>query len=144
MSTGCKLQKVQGKNTAGFHTRDVSEGFDEVFPIFVRIVDDQWATALAVTAATEFAFAGAKFAGFIDFGNVWAGTNSFEELNGRFSFGDREAVGGDDEGDFGDGGDAVAAGLEERWDRGGGESGGCGEASATGKLCGIWELDADG
>lgn len=67
-----------------------------------------------MAAATELTLAGAYLAGFAHFGDVGAGTDGFEELDGRFGFGDREAFRGDDEGDFGYGRNAVTAGLEKR------------------------------
>lgn len=58
----CKLEKVERENGGGLDAGDVAESADELFPIFVWVVDDQRSTSLAVTAASEFSFAGAKFA----------------------------------------------------------------------------------
>ena len=82
-----------------------------------------------MATATELTLAGAEFAGFGDFADVGAGTDGFEEAEGCGRFADGgafEGFRGDDERDFGDGGDAVAAGLEEGGDgRGGQGRGGC-------------------
>lgn len=113
MATGGELEEVEGVDGGGFDARDVAEGADEFLSVLSGVVDDQWPTALAVTAVSQFSFASAEFAGAVDFVDVRAGADCGEELEGCGGFGDAgvgEGFGGDDEGDFGDGGDLVAAG----------------------------------
>jgi len=89
-----------------------------------------------VTTATEFSLAGAEFAACAYLGDIGPGADSLEESESGRGFGDfgvGEGGGGDDEGDFGDGGNVVAAGKEEGGDRGGGEGGGSCKAPRIGK-----------
>lgn len=142
MATGSELQQIQREDAARLHTRDISERLDQILPIFLRVVNNQGPTTLTVTTTAEFSLAGAQFARFAHFGDVRAGTDGFEELDGGFGFGDGEGGGVDYEGDFGDGGNAMAAGLEKGGDRRGGK-GGCGcetsdGPSIMGSLGGIW------
>lgn len=117
VSAGCELQQIQSKHTACLHARDVPECLDQILAILIRVIDNQRSAALAVTTATELAFTGPEFTRLADFCDVWTSTDGFEELEGCFRLGEGEAFGGDYEGDFGDGGDAVPAGLQERRDR---------------------------
>ncbi len=92
MSTGCQLQEVESEDAAGFHAGDVSERLDEVLAVFFRVVDDQRPAALAVATVAEFPLAGAELAGFGHFGDVWASTDGFEEVNRGFGLGNGEGA----------------------------------------------------
>ncbi len=62
MSTGRQLQEVQSEDTAGFHTRDISECLDEFLSVFFGVVDNQWSPTLAMATIAEFSFTGVYFA----------------------------------------------------------------------------------
>ena len=140
MTAGSELEEVKRVDRAGLDAGDVAEGADQVLAVGLGVVDYQGAAALAVSAATELAFASAEFAGFLDFDDVGAGADEFEEGcggGGLDQSGTFEGCARYDEGDLGDGGDAVPAGEEEGWNGAGGD-GRCGcEASEEMQLeCG--------
>ena len=113
MATGRELEQVQGEHAAGFYAGNVPEGTHELFAIFVRVVDDQGPATLAVTTASELAFARAKFAACAHFCNIGTGADGLEEgkrCGGLCDLGVCKGIGGYDEGNLGDGGDVVAAG----------------------------------
>lgn len=129
VATGCELEEVQREDGAGLDTGDVAEGERQLLSVLGWVVDDQWAAALAVAAATELALTGAELAGGLDLGEVCTGTDGVQESDGCGSAGDGgigEDLGVDDEGNLWDGGDLVTTGKEEGWDgRGSQGRGGC-------------------
>ena len=132
VAAGSELQEVEGEDRRGLHAGDVAEGADQFPAVLFGVVDDQGTASLTVTTVSKFSLAGSEFAGVGDFVEVGAGADGFEELEGGGCLGDRgvvEGFGGDDEGDFWDGGDLMATGQEERWDGGGCEGRGGGETS---------------
>lgn len=129
-----ELEEVEREHGRGLDAGDVAEGAHELLAVGVGVVDDQWAAALHVAATAEFALAGAELAGFGHFADVWAGTDGFEETEGGGGFADGgalEGFGGDDKGDFWDGRDAVATGLEQSGDGRGGQGRGGRETSRS-------------
>ena len=108
-----ELQQVEREDAARLDAGDVAEGLDELLAVGLGLVDDEGPAALLVPAPTKFPFSGAKFAGGGDFGNVGSGADGAEERERFFGLDDGrlvEGAGRDDEGDFGHGGDLVAAG----------------------------------
>ena len=113
MASWSELEEVQGEDRAGLNTGDITECTDEVLAIGLGVVDDEWSTALTVTAATEFTLTGAELAGFLHLDDVWAGTDGLEESDGGGGLDKSstlESLGRDDKGNFGDRGDAMTAG----------------------------------
>jgi len=64
------LEEVQSENGAGLNTSNVAESTCKLLSVNLWVVDDQWATALAVTAATELALTGTELSGGLDVVNV--------------------------------------------------------------------------
>jgi hypothetical protein len=126
VATWSKLEEVQGEDGAGLDTGDVAESLGELLAIDSWVVDDQWATTLAVTAATELTLTSTELAGVLDLGDLWAGTDGVQETNGSGGLGDSgagENLGVDDQWDLWDRGDLVTTGEEEGWDGRGSEGG---------------------
>ena len=123
-----ELEEVQGVDGAGLDTGDVAECADERLAVCLAVVDDEWATALAVAAATHLTLSCAQLARFLDLDDVWAGTDGLEEGGGNGGLdqsGGFEGSAADYEWDLGDGANTVATGEEESWDAGC-SNGGCG------------------
>ena len=123
-----ELEEVQGVDGAGLDTGDVAECADERLAVCLAVVDDEWATALAVAAATHLTLSCAQLARFLDFDDVWACTDGLEEGGGNGGLdqsGGFEGSAADYEWDLGDGANAVATGKEEGWNAGC-SNGGCG------------------
>ena len=116
MAAGRELEEVEGEDGAGFETGDVAERADEFLAVFVGVVDYQGSAALAVTTASQLAFAGTQLARLLHLFAVGDGADGGQECEGCRGLCEcaaGECGGGDDEGDFGDGGDVVAACEEE-------------------------------
>jgi hypothetical protein len=125
VTTGGKLEEVEGRDGAGLDTGDVAETNDELLAVNLGVVDDQGTTALAVAAATELALTGAELLGLLGLVNVSTSTDGAEERDGGGGLGHGgglEELGVDDERDLRDGHDLVTAGEEERGSGGGGKS----------------------
>jgi hypothetical protein len=125
VTTGGKLEEVEGRDGAGLDTGDVAETNNELLAVNLGVVDDQGTTTLAVTAATELALTGAELLGLLGLVNISTGTDGAEERDsggGLGQSGGLEELGVDDERDLGDGHDLVTAGEEERGSSGGGKS----------------------
>ena len=86
MTSGSELEEVERVHGAGLDAGDVAEGADQVLAVGLGVVDDQGAAALAVSAATEFAFSCAELAGFLYFDDVGAGADELEEGCGGGGF----------------------------------------------------------
>lgn len=126
VSTRSELQKVEREDGAGLDTRDVAESLEELLAIDIWVVDDQRSTALASAAVSQFTLSGTDLARLLDFDEIWASTNSLQESNGGLGLGERvtlESLGLNDQRNLGDVGDAVAAGKEERRNRGSSQGG---------------------
>ncbi len=78
MTTGCELQEVEREHGRSFNAGDVAESADELFAIFVWVIDDQWAASLAVASTSKLSLPGTKFARSVDLVNVWACTDCFK------------------------------------------------------------------
>lgn len=121
VSTWGELEEVQGEDRGSLNTGNVAESKGKLLAILKWVVDDQWATTLAVTAATELALSSAELAGSLDLGDIGTSTNGLEESDGGSSAGNLgagENLRVDDEWDLWDGGDLVSASHQEGWDRG--------------------------
>lgn len=131
VTTGGQLQQVQGVDRGGLDTSNVAEALDQLLAINLGVVDDQRSTALAVTAATELALAGAQLLGALDLLDIGTGTDGLQETESGGSLGSGSSLensGVDDEGNLRNGHDLVTAGEEERGNGGGSQSGGSSEA----------------
>jgi hypothetical protein len=118
VTTWGELEEVEGVDGAGLDTGDVAESKSELLAINGWIVDDQWATALAVTTATELTLTCAELAGGLDLGDIGTSTNGVQEGDGSGGAGDggtSEDLRVDDKWDLWDGGDLVTTGEEEGW-----------------------------
>lgn len=60
---------------AGLDTRDVLESADERLAVFLAVIHDQGATALAVTTASHLTLASAQLAGLLHLDDVWTGAD---------------------------------------------------------------------
>lgn len=119
VSTWGELEEVQGEDGGSLNTGNVAESKGKLLSINLWVVDDQWATTLAVTAATELTLSGAELAGSLDLGDIGTSTNGVEESDGSGSAGNGgtgENLRVDDQWDLWDGRDLVSAGHQERWD----------------------------
>lgn len=124
MSTRGQLEEVQREDGRTFNAWDIVEGSQEFFSISFRVEHDQRATALSMAASTHLPLARSQFAGFLNFDNVRTCPDCLEESNGRRCLDKRsafEGLRGDDQGNFGDSRDAVAAGKKEGRDGRGGK-----------------------
>lgn len=126
VTTGSKLEQVEGVDVAGLDTGNVAESAGELLAILGRVVDDKRATALLVAPVPQLTLASAKLARVLDLGEVSASTNRVEKSDGGGSLldgGVGESSAGDDERDLRDGGDVVSTG-EEKGSAGRGSNGG--------------------
>lgn len=117
MSTRGELEEVERENGGGLNTGDVAESLNELLAIDIWVVDNQRSTALAVAAASQLTLTGTDFARLLDLDEIWASTNSLQELNGSLGLGKSstlESLGLNDERNLRDVGDAVTAGEEQR------------------------------
>ena len=80
---GCKLQEVEGENGRRLDTGNVPESTDELLAVFIRMVDNQWTPALAVTTTPKFSFPSTQFSRCTNFADVGPCTNSYQELDRR-------------------------------------------------------------
>lgn len=133
VSTRGQLEEIKSEDRAGLNAGDVTESFDELFSIDVRVVDDQRSTALAVSPSTHLSLSGTKLARFLYLDEIWAGSEVFEKGDGSLGFSDGvilKCLGVNHQGNFRHVRDTVATGVEERRDgrsgqrRSGGESSG--------------------
>lgn len=119
VTTGSKLEEVEGVDGAGLDTRDVAEALDEVLAVGLGVENDEGTTALAVAAATELALTGTELLGALDLIQVGASTDGAEESQGAGSLDDSvraNDLGVNDAGNLGDGHDVVTTGHQERGD----------------------------
>jgi len=121
VTTGGEVEEVQGVDVGGVEAVDVAESAGAVGVAVGE--DEHGATAVDVAAVAALATAGADLAGVGDAGDVVHGLGVFEEGDGLLGLGVVLDGVVDDEGDFGDVLDLVAAGLDEGGDGGGGEGG---------------------
>ena len=92
MATGCELKEVERIDRAGFDTRHVTEGPGNIFAVLVGVPNNQWATALTVSTATQFTLARSQFPRLLDLFNIWARTHAFQQSHSGRSF--RKSEGG--------------------------------------------------
>lgn len=131
VTTWGELEEVQGGDGRGLDTRDVAESTNQLATVGLRVVDDQGTAALAVAAVSQLTLTGTQFAGLLDLDDIWAGTDSLQQSDGSRGLdesGTLESLAGDNERDFGDGGDAVTTGKEESWDGAGSDGGSSSES----------------
>jgi len=83
---------------------------------------------LAVATSTKLAVSSAKLLACLDLGEIWASTDSTEELDGSSGLCDVEGGRLDDERDLWDGAHVMTTGEEEGGDSGCSEGGSSGEA----------------
>ena len=116
VTTWCELEEIQGVDWAGLNTRDVAECTDESLAILLVVVNHQWATALTVAAPTHLTFTGAQLAGLLDLDDIWACTDGLQKgcsNRGLDKSGGFKGSAANDEWNFRDGPDAVAAGEKK-------------------------------
>lgn len=121
MTTRRELEKVERVDRRRLHTGDVAESLDELPAIRLGVVDNERATALAVTTVTQLTLTGTDLAGLLDLDEVGTGTDGLQQSDGSLGLGDGgtlEGLGLDNQGDFRNTGDAVTAGEQERRNRG--------------------------
>lgn len=115
VAAGGELEEVQGRHGAGLDTGDVAESLDDAARALIgRVEDNERATTLAVTAATELSLSSTGLArgGHLD--DVLVSADSLEESDGSTCLGQVVESGrGDDEGKLGNIRDAVTTGLDE-------------------------------
>jgi hypothetical protein len=121
VTTWSELEEVEGVDWASLNTWDVAESADDIVAVLLWLVDDQRTTALSVTTVPELSLTSPKLARVLDLLNVWASTDRLEESDGGRGLpqGTTSDSGrGNDERDFWDLADAVAASEEESSARG--------------------------
>lgn len=119
VTAGSELEEVEAEDGCGLNTGDVAESTHELLAVDVGVVDDERTAALAETAVPELTLTGAHGAGLLDLDELRAGAESLQESNGGLGLGESgalEGLGVNDQRNFGDVGDAVAAGEKERRD----------------------------
>lgn len=126
--TGCQLKEIEGIHGARLHAGDVPERQPHAFAVRHRIIHHQGSTALAEPPSTHLAFARSHLARLLHLVDIRAGTDNAEEGDGFSGLGNFEGGRGDDKRDFGDSGNVVAAGHEERGTGRGSEGRAHGEA----------------
>jgi hypothetical protein len=119
VTAGGEVEEVQGVDVGGVEAVDVAEGGDALGVG----EDEHGAAAVDVAAVAHLAAAGADLAGSSDAVDVVVGADGGEEGEGFLGL--AVVLDGvvNDEGDFGDVLDLVAAGLDEAGDGGSGEGG---------------------
>lgn len=131
MAAGRQLEQVERVDRAGLHAGDVAEALGQLLAVHLGVVDDERAAALTVPPASQLTLSGAELLGLLDLLNVGTGTDGLQERYGSGGLGvgtTLESGRVDDERNFGDGGDLVAAGKEKRGQSGGGEGRGSSES----------------
>ena len=131
VSTRSQLKQVQREYRGSLHSGDVAEGTYQMFTIGLGVVHDQGAAALTMSATSHLTLTGSELARLLHLDDIRACTNRLEECSSSRGLDQRggfEDFAGDDEGDFADGGDAVASGEEEGGDGRGCDRGGSCEA----------------
>ena len=131
VTTGGQLEKVQGVDRAGLDAGQVAGTGDELLAIDLGVVDDQRATALTVTAASELALTSTELLGLPGLLDIGGGANSLQNSQSGASLSSGTVLESgrvDDKGNLGDGGDLVATGEQQRGDSGSSKGGGSGES----------------
>ncbi len=127
MTTGCEVEQVEALDVGDIHAGEVAEGLDDLGSL--GAVDDEGALAVDVAAVAHLTLAGADADGVLGLLGVGVGADLLQDLDGLGGLLDGLGGVGNDEGELGDGLDAVAAGEDEGRDGGGGEGGGDGDAA---------------
>lgn len=125
VTTRSQLEEVESVNRGCLNTGNVAEGSDELLAVALGVVDNERTTSLAVAATTELTLAGAQLLGLLNLDDIWASTNSLQQLGGGLGLdksGGLEDLGVDNERDLRNGGDAVATGEEKSGNSGSGDS----------------------
>ena len=126
VTTGRELKKVETLDVDDLNTREVAERLDDAV---VLVVHDERTAALAVTAVPELALARAELARVGNLDDVGVRLKGLEERDSLLRLLERLDGRRDNEGDLLDLLDAVAAGENERRERGRSEGGDGGEAA---------------
>jgi hypothetical protein len=114
-------------NVGYFHSGNISEGFNK-FHVFVGI-DNKGSFLLVVSFSSHFSFSSSDGLGVDDFLNVFVSSELFEESDGGFGLFERFESVFNDEGEFGNVGDFVSSGDNQRGKGGGSQCGGNGVSS---------------
>ena len=121
VATGCQLQKVEPINVCLLYTGNVPEGFNGLSTFCS--VHYKRTLARDIPAVPHFSLPGTNSVAEFSFLRVCECADFLENFDGFFGFLDAFDSVADDEGEFRDGLDAVAASLDERGDCGGGDGG---------------------
>ena len=78
-----ELQEVQGVDGKCLDTWDVAECAYKRLAVCLAVVDDEWTTALAVSATMRLALFCVELARFLDFNDIWACANGREGGGGN-------------------------------------------------------------
>jgi hypothetical protein len=119
VTTGGELEEVESLDGASLNAGDVAEALDKLLSVDLGVVDDQRATALAVTATTQLTLTSTELLGALDLLDVGASTNGLQETesSGGLGVGGTVESGGvDNQRNLGNGVDLVATGEEKRGD----------------------------
>ena len=119
MTTRSQLQQVQPLHVHDLNPRNVPECLHETGPL--GPVDDQWTLPVDVPAVSHLALAGTDCVAVLGLLGVGIGTDLLQNPESRRGFLNTLGRVADDEGQLGDGLDAVAAGEDEGRDSGGGD-----------------------
>jgi len=126
MSTRGELEEVESLYVGELDAREVAEC---LYDAVVLVIDDERATALAVTAVAHLSLSGAELARIRDLDDIGVCINALQEGYGFLCLLEGLDVGGDNERNLGDLLNAVTAGENERREGRGGEGGDGSEAT---------------
>jgi hypothetical protein len=132
VTTWGELEEVESVDGASLNTSNVAESKGKLLSVNLWVVDDQWATTLAVAAASQLTLTSTELAGSLDLADLSTGTDGVQETDGSSSAGDggtSEDLRVDDKRNLWDGGDLVTTGKEESWDGRSSEGRGSSETS---------------
>jgi len=118
MSARGQLEQIQGIDIGGLDSGDISETPDDIRVWCV--MNDERTTSLAVSSIPHFPSTSAEFLGRTDLVDVMVSVDASEQSDSILRLGKRSEVRiFNDERNFEDRRDSVAAGHDKRWDGGG-------------------------
>lgn len=113
VSTWGQLEEVEAVDRGDINTGDVTEGTGDAT---IRSINDEWSSALDITAVTHLTLTSAEVARSRYSVNVSLGTNILQNVNGLLGLGDSLSGVRDDKRDLCDRFNAVTASHDKGWE----------------------------